>query len=249
MIRVTDAQLGVFESIWNHFGHGIKRPKRRNWRDLSHNDVWIRIMSQVVVVGSAKPAKRLWDKSIRSRVEWQRLRRMDEMEAAETIWGVLKEIGARYVGRTQDACPKTKALLQNRVVLMKYPGGPQGFIKDVTHLPGSSRKKVEYVSQRLSYIKNKGARDLLTTGFGLVKNHIAFDVRVLGSLRHIGLRFPSNVASQTSLYDEFERILIQEVCRPLKITGAQLDQLLFLHYKDIKEMTFRNGKIDRTSTD
>ena len=240
MIRITVAQLKVFESIWNDFGQGIRLPEKKNWRDLSNNDVWIRIMSQVVVVGSAKPAKRLWDKTIRSRVEWQRLRRMDETEAAETIWSALKEIGARYVGRALDACPKTKALLRNRDVLMKYPGGPQGFIKDVAELPGSSRQKVEYVAQRLSYIKDKGSRDLLTTGFGLVRNHIAFDVRVLGSLRHIGLRFPPNVASRTSLYDEFERILIQQVCRPLKISGAQLDQLLFLHYKDIKQMSFHN---------
>ena len=166
------------------------------------------------------------------------------MQAAKAISSVLRTIGARYAGSEWRTCKKTKALIRNRNYLRDHPEGPRGFIKDVATLPGSSRDKVAFVAARLSYIKNKGARDFLTTGFGFIKDHIAFDTRVVGSLRHIGLTFPENVTSHPGLYDEFERDLLTQVCRPLGISGAQLDQLLFLHYNDIKNMSAGLWKIN-----
>jgi hypothetical protein len=53
--------------------------------------------------------------------------------------------------------------------------------------------KVVFVARHLSYIKNKGARDLLTTGFGLAKHHIALDIRILALLRQMGIDIPGDV--------------------------------------------------------
>ena len=240
MIQVSAQQLQRFRSIWKAFGRGIAPLASADWRQLSNDDVWIRVVIQVVVVGRAEPADRLHDYELRRRLAWNRISRMDDVETAKTISYILRKIGARYAGSDWRTCKKTKALIRNRNYLRIHPGGPRGFIKDVATLPGSSRDKVMFVAERLSYIKNKGARDFLTTGFGFVKDHIAFDSRVLGALRHIGLTFPDKVASQTNLYDELERDLIRQVCRPLRISGAQLDQLLFLHYRDIKAAVNRD---------
>jgi hypothetical protein len=169
---------------------------------------------------------------------------MNDVQAAKAISYVLRTIGARYAASEWRTCKKTKALIRNRNYLRTHPGGPRGFIRDVATLPGPSREKVAFVAERLSYIKSKGARDFLTTGFGFIKDHIAFDTRVVGSLRHIGMTFPKNVTSHPGLYDDFERDLITQVCRPLGISGAQLDQLLFLHYKDIKNMSAGLWKLD-----
>jgi hypothetical protein len=236
LVKVTTRQLQRFRTIWNAYGHGIQTLAPADWNQLSHDDVWIRVVIQVVVVGRAEPAQRLHDKNLCSRIAWHRISGMKDVQAAKAISSVLRTIGARYAGSEWRTCKKTKALIRNRNYLRDHPGGPRGFLRDVATLPGSSRDKVAFVAARFSYIKNKGARDFLTTGFGLVKDHIAFDTRVVSSLRHIGLTFPGTVTSHPSLYDDLERDLITQVCRPLGISGAQLDQLLFLHYKDIKTM-------------
>jgi hypothetical protein len=96
--------------------------------------------------------------------------------------------------------------------------------------------KVKFVMPHLSFIKNKGARDLLMTGFGVVRDCIAFDSRILNVIRQIGVQIPDGVPDDEALYEEFERLLIDQVCRLLRITGAQLDQLLFRNYDEIMHM-------------
>jgi hypothetical protein len=135
-------------------------------------------------------------------------------------------------------CRKTGALVKNLVFLKKYAGGPKGFIRDVATLKGDSQDKIAFVSKHLSYIKNKGARDFLTTGFGLVKDHIAFDSRVIGVLRHVGVSLPSGVTVDPVVYARAEQDLIRQVCVPLNLSGAEFDQMLFLNHKDIQRMAF-----------
>lgn len=236
MVKVKSAQLQRFRTIWKMFGDGIHPPIPTDFGNLSNDDVWIRVVLQVVVVGRAEPARHLKDLKIRRRLAWSGLCRMNDKEAAKVISGVLRDIGARYAGRDWRTCKKTSALIKNRNYLRTHPGGPRGFLRDAATLKGSSFERVSFIAERLSYIKQKGARDFLTTGFGLIEDRIALDSRVLGALRHLGLAFPATVASQKALYRELEADLILQICKPLGISGAQLDQLLFRHYKEIKRM-------------
>jgi len=57
----------------------------------------------------------------------------------------------------------------------------------------------------LGFIKSKGARDFLTTGFGLVQDCIAFDTRILGVLRRIGVPIPDGVLRDEARYEELEK--------------------------------------------
>jgi thermostable 8-oxoguanine DNA glycosylase len=95
---------------------------------------------------------------------------------------------------------------------------------------------VAFVSKPLSYIKNKGASDFLTTGFGLVKDHIALDSRILNVLHLVGVNIPERGQLNSMMYDALEQMLLEQVCRPLGVSGAELDQLLFRNYKGIRSM-------------
>jgi hypothetical protein len=59
------------------------------------------------------------------------------------------------------------------------------------------------------------------------------DSRVRNALLHIGIEIPKVALMQRELYAEIERDLLDQVCRPLQITGAELDQLLFINYDAI----------------
>jgi len=235
MPRITASQLQAFRRIKDKFSMP-RLPSRNAWRDKSDDDVWIRIVSQVVVVGNAAPAEKLWTPPIQKRIGWMNVTKLSEAKAKKEIWSVLREIGTRYCGQDPDSCRKTAALMRNLKFLREYPEGPKGFLKDVARLDGTDLDKVKFVIDHLSFIKNKGARDFLMSGFGVVRDCIAFDSRILGVTRQIGIQIPDGVQADVALFEELERLLIDQVCRPLGITGAELDQLLFRNYKAIVHM-------------
>jgi hypothetical protein len=238
MPRITASQRQAFQRIKQHFSIPVL-PSKDAWQDASNDDVWIRVVSQVVVVGNASPADKLWSQPIRKRIGWRSLTALSEAKAKKAIWSVLRDIGTRYCGKQSGSCRKTAALMRNLECLREFPNGPKGFLKEVATLNGSSLGKIKFVAKHLSYIKHKGARDFLTTGFGLIQDRIAFDTRILGVIRQIGVQIPDGVQADAALYEEFEQLLINEVCKPLGISGAQLDQLLFVNYDAIMDMLKR----------
>jgi hypothetical protein len=232
MRKVTVAQLaGVREAIARY--PKPRLPAGDYWRTASDADVWLRVVSQVVVVGGARPAARLSHEDIRRRLSWRTLSRNSDAQAAKAIWGVLRDIGARYAGKSSDGCRKTAALVRNLRALSRHTGGPKGFISKVAAQPGST-EKINYVTAHLSYVKNKGARDFLTSGFGLVTDRIALDSRVLGALYDLGIDVPKVAPTDTQQYAALEAQLLRQICAPLNLTGAELDQILFLNYEEIK---------------
>jgi hypothetical protein len=124
--------------------------------------------------------------------------------------------------------------------LRDFNGGPTGLVRHITGINGrdKDRRRIAFVSDSLHFIKSKGARDLLTTSFGLLRSGIALDTRVLGALRVIGVQIPRGVPQHATRYAEFEAELLRQVCRPLRISGAELDQLLFVNYSAIRSLGF-----------
>ena len=88
------------------------------------------------------------------------------------------------------------------------------------------------VADDLSYVKNKGARDLLI-GLGLVQRAIAFDTRLIKVLNHLGAQLPNDLAFNKSKYKALETELIEKVCEPSEITGSHFDRILFSRSKEI----------------
>lgn len=147
---LTEEQLAKFRWIHERFGSFIRLPSSDHWESLTDTDIWIRVVSQVVVVGNSEPAKRLADPSIREKLNYESLRSISEVKAAKKIGQALREIGARYVSeRNPEASPKIRALVKNLTFLKAYVGGPRGFIRDIAGLE-TSEQRCKYVAKHLS---------------------------------------------------------------------------------------------------
>jgi len=224
-------QFAKFRWINERFGNHIRLPSPDHWKKMTDTDIWIRVVGQVVVVGNSEPAKQLANPSIRKKLNYESLCSVSEVNAAEQIGKVLREIGTRYVSeRNPEVSSKIVALVKNLVFLKKYMGGPRGFIRDLAEL-GTSEERWKCVAKHLSYIKHKGARDFLTTGFGLATDRIALDSRVMGVVSSIVPTLPAKVPPTG--YAVIEEFLIDEVCKPLKIPPAHFDQLLYVYSREI----------------
>lgn len=208
-------------------------PRPHTWKSRSEDDIWIRVVSQIAVIGNAKPAKKLMQPQYRDPIQWDLVAALSDEDAAMAIWTVLRGIGSRYAGKSLNKCGPTKSLVFNRNALRDFPGGPKGFLKTIATLRGDSIDKINFVTLRLQRIKNKGARDFLTSGFGLVRDHIALDTRVKKCLQHIGIQLPADAATNPSTYQQVEADLGSMLCKPLGISLADLDQLLFTFASEI----------------
>ncbi|MCO8588745.1 hypothetical protein [Burkholderia multivorans] len=229
--QLTPDQLSEFRRINERFGHLVQLPPAETWHSMNEHQIWLRVVSQVVVVGRAAPAERLKDEETQQALDFAALSSMPAARATKRIGEALARIGTRMVSKEQpEASPKVKALAKNLAFLRTYPGGPKGFIRDVAKQQ-TSQERWRYVEKHLAYIRNKGARDFLTTGFGLVTDRIALDVRVMGVVSRIVPGFPAKVSPAD--YEKIERYLIENICLPLDIEPARLDQLLFRFQRQI----------------
>jgi hypothetical protein len=192
------------------------------------------VLSQIVVVGNAAPGERLQrDPNVASQVSIRRLKKFHSDAALRKyLHEFLAAIGARYVSKKKawQKDRKARAAVCNFRALMKA-GGPKKFFKRVAALP-TEKERIRFLSNRetLEYYGKKGARDSLIE-LGLAKECLALDARILGLLEKAGVEI-----KRGSLDRDYERIdeeLIEKVARPLNISGARLDRVLFQHNNQI----------------
>lgn len=91
----------------------------------------------------------------------------------------------------------------------------------------SGRASFGALQEELKYYGNKGARDTLID-LRLAKDVMALDARIFGLLRKVGVK-----VSPDDIYRQIEEELIEKVARPLGLTGAVLDRVLFRNYDRI----------------
>jgi len=151
----------------------------------------------------------------------------NENNAREIIHKVLRAIGTMWVGDDIYEDKKAKCLTKNLNYFKHYPNEVKGFF---TYVEGLNEKdRIRYVAKELEYIGNKSARDLLME-LGLIRNSIALDVRVVKSLRDVGINIPDNY-NDKKLYPEIEKDILEIICKPLDLEGVELDRLLYNTYK------------------
>jgi hypothetical protein len=207
------------------------------WNKRTEDDLWRTVLSQIIVVGNAAPAERLQrDPDIAKKVSIRRLKKCHGGAALQKyLHEFLVGIGTRYVskkkGWKQDK--KAGAAVCNFRALMKA-GGPKKFFKRVAALP-TEKERIQFLSNRetFQYYGKKGARDTLIE-LGLAKECVALDARILGLLEKVGVEI-----KRGSLDRDYERIegeLIQKVAKPLNISGARLDRVLFQYNNQIVAM-------------
>ena len=207
-------------------------PLRDAWQKLDDDGVWKHIVYQVCVVGSSASYERLVNSpTAQKSLNYDSLIKLESDERKRAINKVLRDHGVRYASAEIDKCPKTKALTRNLIFLESYEGGPTGYLKNLSLKDEPER--IQRVMQDLSYIKFKGARDLLAE-LGLAHEVIALDSRVLGILRSFGADVPKDTPTNADLYESIQQALLSQVCKPLGITGVELDRILYWNNQNIR---------------
>ncbi len=232
---LSEEQLDKFRLIKDKFLNNTNIPKEGKWKSMSKDNIWLRMVSQVVVVGNAAPAEKLNTPKIQKLLAFDTLAKLDPHEAANEIGRVLADIGTRYVSRNRpEDSPKVKAIMRNLAFLQNnFTDGPNDLVYHLASLP-TSRERIDYLSNNFSYFKAKGARDFLTTGLGMATDVIALDSRVMGIVGRIVPDLPAKVNNGN--YEAIERFLVTQVCKPLKMSAVQFDQLLFRNESAIREL-------------
>jgi hypothetical protein len=142
---------------------------------------------------------------------------------------VLRAIGTRYVGK-KTRNHKVDAAVHNFNALDRA-GGPWQFFEHVAALPTEEcRIQLLSDSETFQYYGKKGARDTLIE-FGLAKECLALDSRILGLLKEVGVKVRKGSLNRN--YEKIEEELIEKVAEPLHISGGQLDRILFKNAGDI----------------
>lgn len=240
VIEITENQLQHFRAIRDKFQNRTKFPEPNNWEELSDNDVWLRIVAQVMVVGRSSPYEKfIGDGELKKVISYESLSKAEsDYELARTINHVLLVVGTRYAQPNPNKCLKTQALVHNFREVSKE-GGPVAFLKKLSQFQ-EDRERVQFVIDSFKFIKNKGARDFLMR-IGILKDAIALDVRIQKIFRKLGITFLKDF-SYPRVYDQIEKDILLKVCKPLGISGVELDRMLYRNYNEIMNTDYRVSK-------
>lgn len=208
-------------------------PRLHAWKRLSDDDIWRQFVVQVAVVGSAASGERL-ARALREQnaLGLQRLALLPVARRRALISRTLRDSGVRYASQDAEKCRKTAAIVRNFEFLSAFPGGPTGYIKSLVELQDDDARAAR-VAANMSYIKLKGARDLLVE-LGVVTDVVALDTRILNILRRAGAAIPRDIRTNPDRYKRLQNELLHKVCKPLGITGAALDRILFQSYGNLR---------------
>ena len=239
MLNITRDHLAKLELIKQRFLGNSCLPKPDNWKCLCNNEIWLKVIGQVMLVGSSSPEKKFKESDqLKEKVSYDQLLKIkdDENQLKEIIHEVLRAVKTRYASASVEKCRKTKALVHNFKVLSEYKDGPKGFLEEISKL-NTDKEKIKYVMSKFKYIKSKGARDFLMD-LGLVRDAIAIDVRMQNVLKKIGINIPEGIKSNPKLYDMVEEELLSKVCKPLNLSGVEFDRMIYNNYNEIMEINF-----------
>jgi len=238
LLKINREDLKRLRKIKQLFYPKTRIPAKDNWRRLTNNEIWFEIVAQVVVVGRSDPLDRLKrNTELKDEIAYDKLRQIkDEQELKTKINHVLLQVGTRYASSNISKCRKTEALAYNLKALKRFEGGPREFLQKISRMEDYNHK-VMFTMDALKYVKNKGARDLLME-LGVVRNALALDTRVQNVLQKVGIEMPKDLAGKTTLYDQIEDQILEEICKPLGISGVEFDRMLYQNYSSIIKMRF-----------
>src|SRR6476620_6810334 len=105
------------------------------WTGRTEDELWRRVLSQIVVVGRAEPGYRLQhDRKIASQLTIRKLGVFEtEVELRKHLHGIFVAIGVRYAGDSWRTDKKALAGARNFRVLQEA-GGPRRFFQAIASL-------------------------------------------------------------------------------------------------------------------
>jgi len=235
MLNITNEHLAKLELIKQRYLGNTCLPEPDNWKSKSNNEIWLKVIEQVMLVGRSSPAEKFSkDLELQKKVSYEQLLKIkdDENQLKKVIHEVLRAVKTRYASASIEKCRKTKALVHNFKVLSEYKDGPKGLLEEVSKF-NTDKEKIKYIMSKFEYIKSKGARDFLMD-LGLVRDAIALDARVRNVLEKIiGIKIPKDLLEK--MYDEVEEELLLKVCKPLNLSGIEFDRMIYQNYEEIKD--------------
>jgi len=235
-LKISKSQVRQFSHIVEKYKAKSRFPKPNYWKELDNTELWLRMVGQVMVVGSSAGEGRFMDRpDLKKMVSYNALGKMSNQERGETINFVLREAGVRYASIDIEKCNKTCALIHNYKFISSFKGGFKGLMQYLSEFKGENAEmdRVNYLMKHLKYVKNKSARDFLM-GLGINRNTLALDIRIQNIFNHMGVEFPSqDDLGRKSIYIPTERTIIQKVCEPLAIEPMKFDRILYQNYDEI----------------
>lgn len=239
MLIIDTNQIKIFETIKKLFLSKTEIPEKDNWKAQTNNDIWLKVVTQVIAVGSSTPVHRFIKRlDFKQQVSYNKLIDIESQEALErTINRVLRAVGTRYASSDISKCRKTKALAHNLTVFKDLQEDPKGLLTKLSELKGrnSDQQKIRYIMKNFKYLQSKSARDYLME-LGLVQNAIALDVRIRTILTKTGINIPKAFETNHKLYEQIEKDLLNHLCVPLDLSGVEFDRMLYQNYEDILKM-------------
>jgi len=245
MLNITNEHLAKLELIKQKYLGNTCLPEPDNWKSKSNNEIWLKVIEQVMLVGRSSPAEKFSkDLELQKKVSYEQLLKIkdDENQLKKVIHEVLRAVKTRYASASIEKCRKTKALVHNFKVLSEYKDGPKGLLEEVSKF-NTDKEKIKYIMSKFKYIKSKGARDFLMD-LGLVRDAIALDARIQEVLKKIGIipdkepdkdKVIEKIKNNSKSYDEVEEELLLKVCKPLNLSGIEFDRMIYQNYKEIKD--------------
>lgn len=201
------------------------------WTDLTPDQLWLRVLSQIVVSGNSGPASMLRDsRAVKEKLAFARLKKLSPGRRRRVIHSVLRAIGTRWVGKKDHSKnAKINAAVYNFNVLDKAHG-PRQFFKEVASQKDTPAM-LDFLKGNLHYYKKKGCRDTLIS-LRLADDCMALDQRIKNILEGVGVKRLGSVDRQ---YEQLETELIARIAKRNKprLSGGQLDRILFHNYGDI----------------
>jgi hypothetical protein len=200
------------------------------WHMRTDDELWRKVLGQIAVVGRAEPGERLQnDPKVKPQVSIQRLKKFrTDAQLQRYLHKVFAGIGVRYAGRNWKKDTKAAAATKNFRKMTKNVNRPREFFGRIAKCE-TEDQRIETLQNELKYYGNKGARDTLID-LRLAENCMALDARIYGVLKKVGVK-----VSPDDIFKQIERELINKVAKPLGISGAMLDRVLFQNYDRILE--------------
>ena len=235
-MQISKKQIEKFRLIIDAYQDHTIIPQEGHWRGLSNNDLWFRMIGQIMVVGSVT-GKINFDArpELQKLVHTNTLQKLREEERVVNINYVLRESKVRYASEDLNKCAKTRALANNFEVLQAYGGG-MCEILNMFHQYDSKDaewERIEFLKANFQFMKNKSARDYLM-GIGMNRLTLALDVRIQNIFNYVGISFPvAQDLGNAEIYDTTERKIIEKICKPLNIEPIVFDRILFQNYARI----------------
>ena len=233
-MKINERQLCILNNIKSKYLIRTVVPKINNWIDKDNEDIWIRLITQIIIIQKSEPGQKFEKrKDLHSEISYKNLSQLkSEYDAKFKINYALREVGTRMSSSKIEKCNKTNWIYNNLIILRDRYNNPCNFVKNLSlHISNGNEDYAIELLKGLRGIGNKSARDFLME-YGMVDNCIAIDSRIENFLYGLGVEVDKRYSSNGKVYKFIENFIINEICKKLNIKGIEFDRMIYQHNKN-----------------